>query len=205
MASVTRILAFAGSTRKDSFNKKLVKVAADGAREAGAEVTFVDLHDLPLPLYDGDLEAKDGIPENAKKLKKMMLEHQGLLIASPEYNSSISGVLKNTIDWISRPEPGEKPLACFDQKVAGLLSASPGALGGLRGLVHVRSILGNIKVTVIPDQVAVSKAHEAFNEDGTMKDEKQQQSVRNIGSQVANVAAKLHGTELKQLSETRTK
>ncbi len=205
MASVTKILAFAGSTRKESFNKKLVKVAADGAREAGAEVTFVDLHDLPLPLYDGDLEAKDGIPENAIKLKKMMLEHQGLLIASPEYNSSISGVLKNTIDWISRPEPGEKPLACFDQKVAGLLSASPGALGGLRGLVHVRSILGNIKVTVIPDQVAVSKAHEAFNEDGAMKDEKQQQSVRNIGLQVANVAAKLHGTELKRLSETRTK
>jgi NAD(P)H-dependent FMN reductase len=205
MTSVTKILAFAGSTRTDSFNKKLLKIAADGAREAGAEVTFLDLRDLPLPLYDGDLETKDGIPENAKKLKKMMLEHQGLLIASPEYNSSISGVLKNAIDWISRPEPGEKPLACFDQKVAGLMSASPGALGGLRGLVHVRSILGNIKVTVIPDQVAVSKAMEAFNEDGTLKDEKQHQSVRSIGAQVANVTAKLHGTELKQLSQTRTK
>lgn len=205
MASVTKILAFAGSTRTDSFNKKLVKIAADGAREAGAEVTLLDLRDLPLPLYDGDLEAKDGIPENAKKLKKIMLEHQALLIASPEYNSSISGVLKNAIDWISRPEPGEKPLACFDQKVAGLMSASPGALGGLRGLVHVRSILGNIKVMVIADQVAVSKAQEAFNEDGTIKDEKQQQSVRSIGAQVANVAAKLHGTELKLLSESRTK
>jgi chromate reductase, NAD(P)H dehydrogenase (quinone) len=201
MASITKILAFAGSTRVDSFNKKLVKVATEGAREAGAEVTYVDLRDYPMPLYDGDLEAKDGIPENAKKLKKMMLEHQGLLISAPEYNSSISGVLKNTIDWISRPEPGEKPLVCYDQKVAGLLSASPGAFGGMRGLVHVRSILGNINVTVIPEQVAVSKANEAFNEDGTMKDEKQMQSVRNVGAQVARVTSKLHGTELKQLSE----
>jgi len=203
MASVTKILAFAGSSRVDSFNKKLVKVAAEGAREAGAEVTYIDLRDLPMPIYDGDLEAKDGIPENAKKLKKLFLEHQGLLIASPEYNSSISALLKNAIDWVSRPEQGEKPLACFDQKVAGLMAASPGALGGLRGLVTVRSILGNIKCTVIPEQVAVSKANEAFNENGTMKDEKQEKSVRNIGAQVAQVASKLHGTELKQLTEAQ--
>lgn len=199
MASTTKILAFAGSTRTDSFNKKLVKIAADGARDAGADVTYLDLRDLDLPLYDGDLEERDGIPAKAKELKQIMLDHHAFLIASPEYNSSISGVLKNAIDWASRPAPGEKMLACYEGKVAGLMSASPGAYGGLRGLVTVRSILGNIKVLVIPDQVAVAKAHEAFNGDGSMKDEKQQASIKNIGAQVANIASKVHGTELKKL------
>lgn len=201
MASVTKILAFAGSSRVDSFNKKLVKVAAEGAREAGAEVTFIDLRDYPMPIYDGDLEAKEGIPENAKKLKKIFLDHQALLIASPEYNSSISGLLKNTIDWVSRPEPGEAQLAAYDKKVCGLMAASPGLLGGLRGLVTVRSILGNIKCIVIPEQVAVAKAGDAFNDNGSLKDEKQEKSVRNIGAQVAIAASRLHGTELKQLAQ----
>jgi len=203
MASVTKILAFAGSSRSDSFNKKLVKVAAEGAREAGAEVNFIDLRDYPMPIYDGDLETQEGLPENAKKLKKIFLEHHGLLVSSPEYNSSISALLKNAIDWVSRPVPGESPLACFDKKVVGLMAASPGALGGLRGLVTVRSIFGNIKCTVIPEQVAVAKANEAFAEDGTMKDEKQQSAIKNIGAQVATVASKLHGTELKQLTESK--
>ncbi|MGH2362780.1 MAG: NADPH-dependent FMN reductase, partial [bacterium] len=161
------MLAFAGSTRTDSFNKKLVQIAAAGARAAGAEVTELDLRDLPMPLYDGDLEAKEGIPPNAQKFKELMLAHQGLLISAPEYNSGISGVLKNAIDWASRSTPGEAPLACFVGKVAALMSASPGALGGLRGLVHVRSILGNIHVLVLPDQVAIPRAHEAFNPNGT--------------------------------------
>ncbi|HEY9676876.1 MAG TPA: NAD(P)H-dependent oxidoreductase [Drouetiella sp.] len=200
MASVTKILAFAGSGRKDSFNKKLVKVAAEGAREAGAEVTVIDLADYPMPIYDGDLESSEGLPENAKKLKQIFLEHQGLLVASPEYNSSISPLLKNAIDWVSRPEPGQPPLVCYDMKVVGLMAASPGLLGGLRGLVTVRSIFGSIKCTVIPEQVAVSKAGDAFNADGTLKDEKQSASVKNIGARVAEFASKLHGTELKQVA-----
>ncbi len=185
-----RILAFAGSTRTDSWNKKLIKVAVQGATAAGAEVTLIDLRDYAMPLYDGDLEA-DGIPEIALKLKKLFLEHQGLLISSPEYNSSISGVLKNTLDWVSRSAPGEGALACFADKVAGLVSASPGALGGLRGLVHLRAILGNIKVLVLPDQVAVSKASEAFNPDGTLKDAKQQASVHNVAKKLTETIAKL--------------
>ena len=189
--ATARILAFAGSTRTDSWNKKLIKVAAAGASAAGAEVTVVDLRDFPLPLYDGDLEAKEGLPENAKKLKSLFLAHQGLLIASPEYNSSISAVLKNAIDWVSRSGPGEAPLAAYAGKVAGLVSASPGALGGLRGLVHLRAILGNIKVLVVPEQVAVSKAHEAFNADGSMKDEKQKAQVEGVGKAVAALLAKL--------------
>ncbi len=171
--------------------KKLVKIAATGARAMGAEVTYLDLRDIPMPLFDEDLEAQEGVHPNARKLKDIMLAHQGLLIASPEYNSSITGVLKNAIDWVSRPADGEPQLACFVDKVAAIMSASPGALGGLRGLVHLRAILGNIKVIVLPDQVSVSKAYEAFNSDGTLKDARQQAAIEKLGSNVATVLAKL--------------
>ena len=186
-----KILAFAGSTRIDSFNKKLVKVAAAGAMENGVDVTVIDLRDFAMPLYDGDLEQKEGLPSNARKLKDLMLSHQGFLISSPEYNSSISGVLKNMIDWVSRPSEGEEPLACFKGKVAGIMSASPGGLGGLRGLVHVRAILENISVLVIPDQIAIAKAHEVFDVNGTLKDKKQEEQVKRIGANVAKLLIKL--------------
>lgn len=187
-----KILAFAGSTRTGSFNKKLIKIAAAGAKEAGADVTLIDLRDFQMPLYDEDLEKQKGLPSSARKLKDLMLTHQGFLISSPEYNSSISGVLKNTIDWASRQGEGEIPLACFKDKVSGLMSASPGVLGGLRGLVHVRAILENIGVLVIPNQMAISKAHEAFNLDETMKDKKQEERVKKIGSDVAKFLLKLN-------------
>ena len=192
MATAPKILAFAGSTRTESFNKKLIRIAANGARSAGAEVTLIDLRDFALPLFDGDLEDSQGLPENAKKLKQLFLAHDGLLVSSPEYNSGISGVLKNTIDWVSRTETDdEKPLACFAGKVATLMAASPGALGGLRGLVQVRAILGNIKVLVLPDQIAVSKAYEAFNLDGSLKDAKQHAAVEKLGATLATTLAKL--------------
>lgn len=188
-----KILAFAGSTRTDSFNKKLVRVAATAAEAAGAETTFVDLRDLPMPLYDGDLEARDGLPKEARRFKDLLLAHQGLLIASPEYNSSISAVLKNAIDWASRPVPGEESLACFKGKVAGLLSASPGALGGLRGLVHLRAILGNIMVIVVPEQAAVGKAQDAFDANGSLKEAGPRGMVEGVGAAVAKMLLKLHG------------
>lgn len=187
-----KILAFAGSTRTGSFNKKLVKIAAAGAIEAGADVTIIDLRDFQMPLYDEDLEKQEGLSTSVRTLKDLMLAHQGLLISSPEYNSSVSGVLKNTIDWVSRQSEGEIPLACFKDKVVGLMSASPGGLGGLRGLVHVRAILENIGALVIPNQMAISKAHEAFNLDGTMKDEKQGERIKKIGSDVAKFLLKLN-------------
>jgi len=190
-----KILAFAGSTRTDSFNKKLVRVAAAAAETAGAEVTFVDLRDLPMPLYDGDLETRDGLPKEAMRFKELLLAHQGLLIASPEYNSSISAVLKNAIDWASRPAPGEESLACFKGKVAGLMSASPGALGGLRGLVHLRAILGNIMVIVLPQQAAVGKAQEAFDANGSLKDAGPRGMVEGVGTSVARMLLKLQGNE----------
>jgi chromate reductase, NAD(P)H dehydrogenase (quinone) len=192
MADTPKILAFAGSTRTESYNKKLVKIAAAGAQTAGAEVTYIDLRDLPLPLYDEDLEAQEGLPANASTLKSLLISHQGLLIASPEYNSSLTAVLKNAIDWASRPSPDEPPLAAFAGKVAAIMSASPGGLGGLRGLVHLRSILGNIKVLVLPDQVAVSNAYDAFNIDGTLKNPKQQESIGKLGESLANILFKLN-------------
>ena len=187
-----KILAFAGSTRTDSFNKKLVKISTLGAIEAGADVTVIDLRDFKMPIYDEDLERQEGLPSNVRTLKDLMLAHHGFLISSPEYNSSISGVLKNTIDWTSRQSDGESPLACFKDKVSGVMSASPGGLGGLRGLVHVRAILENIGVLVIPNQVAISKAHEAFNLDGTMKNEKQEQQVKKIGADLTQMLLKLN-------------
>lgn len=191
MTNPIRILAFAGSLRRDSWNKKLAHVVADGARAAGAEVTELDLRDYAMPLYDGDVEAASGLPDAAKRFKQALIAHHGLLIASPEYNSSISGVLKNAIDWASRAEPGEKPLICFEGKVAGLVSASPGALGGLRGLVTVRSILGNLRVLVVPEQVAVSKAHEAFDAEGKLRDAKVADAVRHVAARVVAVTRAL--------------
>ncbi|NJR38135.1 MAG: NAD(P)H-dependent oxidoreductase [Leptolyngbyaceae cyanobacterium CSU_1_4] len=192
MMTASKILAFAGSARKDSFNKKLVKIAAEGARVAGAAVTYLDFRDLPLPLYDEDLEAAQGLPENVRQLKALMKLHQGFLIACPEYNSSITPLLKNAIDWASRPEPGEPSLSCFKDKVAVLMSSSPGALGGLRGLVHVRSILGNIGVIVLPDQRAIGNSHQAFDANGNLKDASQQASIMQLGSKLATVTTQLN-------------
>jgi NAD(P)H-dependent FMN reductase len=186
-----RILAFAGTTRTEAFNKKLIRVAAAAAREAGADVTLVDLRDLPMPLYDGDLEAKEGIPPNAMKFKELMLAHRGLLISTGEYNSSVTGVLKNAIDWASRSSPGEPELACYKDKVAGLLSASPGMLGGMRAMMAVRSILGNIGVLVIPEQLALSRAHEAFEADGSLKDPKRAAGVAKVAAALVKVVSKL--------------
>ena len=190
---MTKILAFAGSLRRESFNKKLVRAAAAKLRDAGLETTTVDLRDYALPIYDGDLEEQEGIPENALRLKTLFGEHQGLLISSPEYNSSISAVLKNTIDWISRRSEGEAPLAAFRGKVAALMSASPGAFGGLRGLVTLRSILGNIGVLVLPTQLTVPGAHNAFSEDGSLLDQGLDGRLSKLAAELADITEK-HGS-----------
>jgi NAD(P)H-dependent FMN reductase len=191
MSRTPKILALAGSLRAESYNKKLVKIAAESARRAGAEVRYIDLRDYPLPIFDQDLEAKEGLPTNARKLKDLFIGSDGLLISAPEYNSSITAVLKNTIDWVSRPVPNEAPLAGFAGKVAAIMSASPGELGGLRGLVHVRAILGNIQTLVLPDQVSVPRAAEAFNEDGTLKDARKQAGVEKLGEKLAAILGRL--------------
>ena len=191
MSTAPRILAFAGSTREASFNKRLVKVAAEGASAAGAEVTLIDLRDFPMPLYDGDLETNEGLPDNAKKLKALFMDHQGLLISSPEYNGGMSAVLKNTIDWVSRSAPGEAGLAAYKDKVAGLMAASPGRLGGLRGLPQVRQILSGLGVLVLPQQQAVGGAGQAFNEAGELVDSDLQAAVTGIGARLARTIQSL--------------
>ena len=196
MPRAPRILAFAGSMRRDSFNKRLVRIAADAAGRAGADVTVIDLKDYPLPIFDEDLEQESGAPEQAVRLKQLLVEHDGFLIASPEYNSSVTAVLKNAIDWASRGAEGEPPLLAFRGKAAALMSASPGALGGLRGLVHLRAILGNIGVLVLPTQTAVPRAFEAFDDDGTLKDEKTRTNVEGLGSSLAELLQKFSAVSI---------
>lgn len=190
--SAPKILAFAGSLRAGSYNKQLIRIAVEGARQAGAEVTLIDLKDYPLPVFDEDLEAQ-GIPENAVKLKDLMLAHQGLLISAPEYNSSLPAALKNAIDWISRPIPGKPRLACYIDKVAAIMSASTGALGGLRGLVHLRAILGNINVLVLPEQTSIPNAHEAFDADGRLRDARKHDEIEKLGKRLTAMLQKLQG------------
>jgi chromate reductase, NAD(P)H dehydrogenase (quinone) len=191
MAAAPRVLAFAGSTRTGSFNKKLIAVGAAAARAAGAEVTLVDLRDLAMPLYDGDLEAASGLPANAQAFKDLLLSHQAFLVSTPEYNSSLPGVLKNALDWASRGKPGEPPLAAFEGRVAGLLSASPGGLGGLRSLTHLRAVLESIRVMVVPDQFALARAHEAFDDAGRLKDPKAQHSVEAVARRLVDVTRRM--------------
>jgi len=181
--SAPRILAFGGSLRRDSYNQKLAAIAAEGAREAGAEVTLIELRDFPMPLFDQDLEAEIGKPEQAKRLKELFLSHQGLLIASPEYNSSYSAALKNAIDWVSRGDsPDEPPISALAGKSAVIMATSPGGLGGLRGLVPLRMLLGNLGITLLPDQIAIPLAFQAFGPDGHLVDPKQEAKVKALGA-----------------------
>lgn len=193
MTNAIRVLVFAGSLRRESFNKKLARIAADDARAAGAEVTLLDLRDVPMPPYDEDIETASGLPDGAKRFKALLAAHDAVIVASPEYNSSIPGVLKNAIDWASRAEPGEKALVAFDGKVLGLMSASPGPFGGLRALITVRAILGHMRMIVVPDQVSIPKAHEAFDADGALRDARQAESVRRVAARVVRVARALAG------------
>ena len=124
--STPKILAFAGSLRKDSVNKRLAKIASKAAEQAGAEVTYVDLADYQMPLYCQDFESEFGVPDTAIAFKELMKSHNGFLIASPEYNGSLTGIMKNTIDWMSRPYADDPRMACFDGKIAGIMAASPG-------------------------------------------------------------------------------
>jgi NAD(P)H-dependent FMN reductase len=190
MAKV-KVLCFAGSLRKHSYNKKLVKIAMDAAQEAGAKVTFVDLKEYPMPVYDADLEEANGIPESVLKFKKLMKQHQAFLISSPEYNSSIPGALKNVIDWASRPAPGENKLECFAGKIAGIMSASPGGLGGLRGLTPLRSILDNIGTMVLPEQHGVPHADKAFDANGKLLDKKMEANIKALAKRLVDITTRL--------------
>jgi chromate reductase, NAD(P)H dehydrogenase (quinone) len=188
MSLPVRLLAFAGSARRESLNRKYLAVAAQGAREAGCEVTIADLNELALPLYHGDLEDTSGIPANALKLIELILAHEGLLVASPEYNSMITPLLKNTIDWCSRAD--DNP---FADKVAAVISASPGALGGIRSLQMAQALLLKLGCHIVPGQCSLPLAHKAFDTSGKLVDERAQKALQVHLGQLVQTVARLRG------------
>ncbi|QDQ28444.1 NAD(P)H-dependent oxidoreductase [Chitinimonas arctica] len=183
----TRILVFAGSARRDSLNKRLAAALAAALSDAGAEVSLIDLADFEMPLYHGDWESAHGVPEAATRLNTLMLSHDALALASPENNASISALMKNTLDWLSRIKGGEG----FAGKTALLTAASPGALGGLRGLNHLRDILHSLGVGTLPQTLAVSRAHEAFTDEGGLSNERQQGQLVQLATRLVAVASAL--------------
>ncbi len=191
---MAKILAFAGSSREGSFNKKLIRIAATGAENAGADVTLIDLANYPMPIFNQDFESNEGMPDKARQFKNLLIEHDGFLIASPEYNSAFSALLKNVIDWASRRElDDEPPLAAFKGKVAAIMATSPGALGGIRGLVFLRMLLANLGMIVLPEQQAIGQAFKAFDDDGLLIDQKKQQSILDLGIKLNRTLDRLHG------------
>ena len=186
MTMSPRLLAFAGSARRDSLNKKLLAALVAATRAVGAEVTVVDFKELPIPLYDGDLEEAEGIPANALKLIELIRQHAGLLIASPEYNSQITPLLKNALDWCSRAD--ENPL---EGKVAAVVSASPGMFGGIRSMTLCRQLLVHLGCHVIPAQCIVPQAHKAFDESGGLRDERHRTAAESVAKELVRVTQAL--------------
>lgn len=168
---MTKIAVIVGSTREGSFNRMLGRLAIGALEAHGASVADIDLGAFDLPLYSAALEA-DAFPFDAQRLKEVLAAQDGLLFVSPEYNGSVSPLLKNAIDWASRPT-GDESLVAFSAyrgKASAVMSASISPFGGLRGLMHLRQILSTIQTLVIPEQVLVPNAHAAFDEEGGLKD-----------------------------------
>ena len=197
MSTSTHLLFLAGSARADSINKKLAHVAAGIADANGIAATFVDLGDYPMPLYDGDMEQSDGVPDNAKKLHALFSAHSGIFIASPEYNASITPLLKNTLDWVSRVKSDNvAPLEVYKTRIFMIASAAPGNFGGIRGLIALRHILSTgLGALVLPDQLAIPKAAEAFDHEGRLQDIPNLERLKFLVQKLAQASKALHGEE----------
>ncbi len=183
-----RILAFAGSTRSESLNKRLVEAVTALVDPASAEVEVIDLRDFPLPLYDGDLEDASGVPDNGMKLKEKFQSADALLISTPEYNTSLPAVLKNAIDWISRPVEGVPWLSGISGQVLGAMSASPGSTGGMQALAHLRQMFSNLGAYVVPGFTACPNAAAAFDDSGKFVNDAQAQQYARYVDQVIALA-----------------
>ena len=194
-SSQPRLLFLSGSSRAASHNKRLARLGAEIAHANGIAATFADLGDYPLPLYDGDADAESGVPDNARKLLALMQVHTGVFIASPEYNASISPLLKNAIDWVSRiRDDGNAGLEVYRTRLFALGAASPGGTGGMRGLVAVRNVLEmGLGALVLPDQVLVARAMAAFDDNGHLADKEAQARFKTVIQKLARAARVLHG------------
>lgn len=191
MTTKPKILAFAGSLREYSFNKRVLKTAVKGAEKADAEVTFIDLKDYPMPIYNPDLIESQGFPPIAAALQKLLLEHDGLMIASPEYNASIPAVLKNAIDWTSRANGDLKLGDCYKGKFGAIITASPGNFGGIRCLKHLRDVLTLLLVHVHPLEIAVPRVGAMFDGNSDeMIDENMRSNLENLGAALAEMLIK---------------
>lgn len=190
-----RVLVFAGSARRDSLNKKLARVGAQAVRDAGAEATFVDLDEFPMAVYHGDLEAEQGMPENALRLRELFLSHDALLVASPENNQSIAALLKNVIDWLSRDigdgRGDNSGLAPYRGKVAGIMNATPGPYGGVRHLFHLRQVLSGLGVIVLPQQVQLAHADKAFDAAGGLTDARAGKALGTLARNLVELSGRL--------------
>ena len=193
--SEPRLLFIAGSAREKSWNKKLARLGHQIADANGIASAFADLGDYPMPIYNGDIETESGSPDNARKLKALMKVHSGIFIASPEYNASFSALLKNALDWVSHTrDDGEHPLEVFKTRVFAVGSASPGGMGGLRGLSQLRLVLEiGLSALVLPDQFAVPRAVDAFEENGHLKNKDSQETYKQLIQKLARAAHVLHG------------
>jgi chromate reductase, NAD(P)H dehydrogenase (quinone) len=187
-----RLLFFAGSAREGSYNKKLARLACHIAGANGVEAVFVDLKDYPMPIYNGDVEATDGPPERARAFTALLQEYDGVFIATPEYNSSVPPLLKNTLDWVSRVKAdGESGIEVYRTRVFAISGASPGYYGAMRSLLHLRQILEiGLGAAVIPQQLALPRAMNAFEDDGGLKDEAQQVLLKRVVEALAVAARK---------------
>lgn len=179
---MSKILAFAGSYRENSYNKRVLNIAVEGARDAGADVTVIDLRDFPMPVYNNDDVDSSGFDSNALRLQDILNEHDGFLIASPEYNGSLPGGMKNAIDWASRANDKYKMYEVFKGKTAAMITASPGGFGGLRCLGHLRGVLTIMGIWVLPSEIAVSSVASKFDGDSPeMTDEKMRSALKDLG------------------------
>lgn len=188
---MSKILAVAGSYRENSYNKRVLNIAVEGAREAGADVTVIDLRDFPMPIYDADMQADGSFDEQALRLQDAFNEHDGFLISSPEYNGGIPGGFKNAIDWVSRSNDKYKMYEPVKGNTAALITASPGQFGGLRCLAHLRGVFTLMGVHVLPAEIAVPFVGQKFEGDGAeMTDEKMKSILAGHGGALVKAISK---------------